>query len=134
MNEPATTPDLLDSALRGMAFGRLGIGASSRVAARASTVIGGLGGGASGELDYMMRVFGIRAVALGTGYLTSAGDAQRAWQRLAFMCDVSDTIAGLNHMRRRDIPLASAIGLTLLTGSYALIGAAKIRRDLESGG
>ena len=32
------------------------------------------------ELDYMNRVFGVRAVTLGVGYLAWSGDARRLWQ------------------------------------------------------
>jgi hypothetical protein len=114
-----------------MAFGRLGLGIPARLVPRLSSWLSGLGGSASPGLDYMMRVFGIRAVALGTGYLTTTGEARMHWQRLAFMCDVSDTLAGLGHIRRRDIPLAAALGLTLLTGTYAVLGGAKIKRDMS---
>ena len=34
------------------------------------------------ELEYMTRVFGVRAVALGVGYLASSGEARRLWHRL----------------------------------------------------
>jgi hypothetical protein len=122
--------DRVDAALEAMAYGRIGLGGPARLSARLSTYLSGLGGSASPGLDYMMRIFGIRAVALGTGYLTTEGEARRRWQRLAFMCDVSDTLAGLGHLRRRDLPLPAALGLTVLTGTYAAIGAAKIRRDL----
>ena len=84
----------------------------------------GAGYAATPELDYMNRVFGARAFALGSGYLLSSGDARRLWQRLAFAIDVSDTIAGIGHLRRGDIPRGSAIAATALTGSYMLVGAA----------
>lgn len=125
MSEPA-----IDTALRGMAYGRIGLGVPARIAPGLSSRLSGLGGSASPGLDYMMRVFGVRAVALGAGYLSTSGDARRRWQRLAFMCDVSDTVAGIGHIRRRDIPVPVAIGLTLLTGGYTLVGASKIHADM----
>jgi hypothetical protein len=79
----------------------------------------------------MNRVFGARAIGLGSGYLLSSGDARRLWQRLAFVIDTSDTIAGIGHLRRGDIPLASALAATALTGGYMLVGAAAIAADLN---
>ena len=119
----------LDRALTGLALGRLALGAPSRLRPRGMARGFGAAAAATPELDYMTRVFGIRAVALGLGYLTSDGAARRRWQRLALMCDVSDTLAGLGHLRRRDLPLASALATTALTGGYALVGAAKATRD-----
>jgi hypothetical protein len=129
---PPAPDDRLDAALKGMALGRLGLGVPARLAPRLSTWLSGLGGSASPGLDYMMQVFGVRAVALGAGYLSTDGEARRRWQRLAFMCDVSDTLAGLGHIRRRELPLPAAVGLTLLTGTYAVLGGAKIRCDMRS--
>jgi hypothetical protein len=83
----------------------------------------------SPELAYMARVFGIRAIALGAGYLVSEGEARRLWQRLAFACDISDTIAGAGHLRRGDMPPSTALPLTSMTGTYAAIGAARIALD-----
>ena len=80
----------------------------------------------------MTRVFGIRAIALGAGYMLSEGPARRLWQRLALACDVSDTIAGVGQLRRGDVPPASAWALTVMTGSYTAIGAAKLARDLSA--
>ena len=46
------------------------------------------------ELEYMTRVFGVRAVALGVGYLASSGDARLLWHRLWLLCDSADTAMG----------------------------------------
>ena len=119
----------IERALAALAWGRIGLGVAARAAPRTVTGAFGAADAASPELDYMNRVFGARAFALGTGYLLSAGDARRLWQRLAFVCDVSDTIAGLGHLRRRDLPLAPALAATVLTGSYMLVGAAKLAAD-----
>ncbi|HMJ04597.1 MAG TPA: nuclear transport factor 2 family protein [Conexibacter sp.] len=122
----------LDRALAGLALGRIALGAPSRLSPRGTARVFGAGGATSPELDYMTRVFGIRAVALGLGWLTSDGTARRRWQRLAFMCDVSDTVAGIGHLRRRDMPRGPALATTALTGGYMLVGAARVLRDLRS--
>ena len=122
----------LDRALAGLALGRIALGAPSRLAPRGMARAFGAGRAASPELDYMTRVFGIRAVALGIGWLSSDGAARRRWQRLAFLCDVSDTLAGIGHLRRRDLPRAPALATTALTGAYAFVGALRVAADARA--
>lgn len=129
---PFRTQPPLDRALAALALGRVALGAPSRLAPRATARAFGAGRAASAELDYMTRVFGIRAIALGLGWLSSDGAARRRWQRLAFMCDVSDTIAGIGHLRRRDLSRAPALATTALTGGYALVGALRLAADARS--
>ena len=123
----------LERAVTGLAAGRLALGTLARVAPRATTSLFGARSAASPELDYMNRIFGARALALGGGYLLSDGDARRVWQRLALAVDISDTVAGAGHLRRGDIPRASAIAAVALTGTYAAIGAARLAADVAGG-
>lgn len=125
-------PPPFERALAGLALGRVALGAPSRLLPRATARAFGAGRRATPELDYMTRVFGIRAVALGLGWLSSTAGARRRWQRLAFMCDVSDTVAGIGHLRRRDLPRAQALATTALTGGYALVGGLRVARDLAA--
>jgi hypothetical protein len=122
----------IDRGLAVLAAGRIGLGTLARIAPRATTRMFGAGAAASPELDYMNRVFGARAFALGSGYLLSAGAPRRLWQRLALVCDVSDTLAGAGHLRRGDIPRSSAVGAVALTGAYMLVGLAKLVADLSA--
>ncbi len=116
--------------LAGLAVGRLVLGAAGRLAPHATARAFRAEDPGSAELAYMTRVFGARAIALGSGYLLSRGEARRTWQRLALGVDVADTIAGVGHLRRRDIARPKALALTALTGTYAAIGAARLARDL----
>jgi hypothetical protein len=120
----------LATALAGMALGRLALGAVSLASPGAGARLFGIERTLTPELEYMARVFGIRAIALGSGYLVSEGEPRRLWQRLAFACDVSDTIAGLGHLRRGDMPRSTAGALVALTGTYAAIGATRVALDL----
>ena len=122
--------DGLAGPLRGLAVGRLVLGAAGRLAPHATARAFRADDPDSAELAYMTRVFGARAIALGSGYLLSRGEARRTWQRLALGVDVADTIAGVGHLRRRDIAAPKALALTALTGAYAAIGAARLARDL----
>ena len=129
---PAGATQRVDTPLAGLAVGRLVLGTMSRLAPRATARAFGAGRAGSPELDYMTRIFGARAVALGSGYLLSRGDARRVWQRLALGVDVSDTLAGIGQLRRKeDLPRAGALATVALTGTYAAIGAAKLVRDLS---
>jgi hypothetical protein len=119
-------------ALAGMAIGRLALGAVSLISPAAGARMFGIDREPTPELEYMARVFGIRAIALGSGYLATEGEPRRLWQRLAFACDVSDTVAGLGHLRRGDMPRPTAAALVALTGSYATIGAMRVARDLTN--
>ena len=119
----------LDRALHGMAIGRIVLGVLARVSPEATTRLSGAGGSKGPEFDYITRVFGARAIALGTGYLASEGDARRLWQRLAFFCDVSDTIAGAGQLRNEEVPLVARVWLLSLTGGYAALGAARVLED-----
>jgi hypothetical protein len=120
---------VLGAALGTMAVGRLGLGALSIANPAAAARGFGMDAAVTPELSYMARIFGIRAIALGSGYLLSDGSARRLWQRLAFACDVSDTLTGAAHLRRGDLPGNAAVALTTLTGTYAAIGAARITAD-----
>ncbi len=120
---------MLGAALKSMAVGRIVLGALSLASPGAAARSFGMEGAITPELTYMARIFGIRAIALGSGYLLSEGDARRLWQRLAFICDTSDTIGGFGHVRRADLPGNTAVALTALTGTYAAFGAARIAAD-----
>ncbi|MFC8045802.1 hypothetical protein [Nocardia sp. NPDC057353] len=78
------------------------------------------------ESLYLTRVYGIRALAMGFGYLT-AGPRERArWLRLGLLIDLSDTVAGLGHVRRRDVSPRVAWPLVALTGAYAAAEAVRL--------
>jgi hypothetical protein len=53
-------------------------------------------------------------------------------QRLAFACDISDTLTGIAHVRRGDLPGPAAEALTALTGTCAAFGAARVAQDLAA--
>lgn len=121
-----------NGALAALAAGRIGLGLLSRAAPRRTAAMFGAGAAATPELDYMMRVFGARAFTLGAGYLLSDAEGRKLWQRLAFVCDVSDTIAGIGDLRRGETRRFSALASVVLTGSYMAVGGARVVRDVAS--
>jgi hypothetical protein len=122
----------VEAGLLAMAVGRIAGGAASRVTPSGTARFFGSGGERSPELDYVVRVCGIRAMALGLGYLSTTGDARRRWQQLALLCDISDTVAGIGDLARGNVPRTTALGATVRAGIFAAIGAARIHR--QSGG
>ncbi|MBB5917565.1 hypothetical protein BJY24_006477 [Nocardia transvalensis] len=128
-NQASRTDRTLATALRGLAAGRIALGAASLVAPR--WLGRTLGMRLGPESVYLTRIFGARALALGLGYLTAPEGERRRWQRLALMVDIIDTTHGANHLARGDVPRTAAAPLVALTGSYMAVGAARLARDLR---
>ena len=109
-----------------LAAGRIVLGVTSLVAPRAfATAVGVVN--PSDELSYMTRVYGARAVAMGTGYLTATPHEQARWAKLSLAIDISDTIAGTrqafpNRTSRRPVAV-----MIVLTATYAAVGLAAAR-------
>lgn len=124
-------PGALATTLHVMAVGRIALGAGSLLAP--STLARMFGSRSSPELDYMTRVFGARAIALGTAYLM-AGPRERArLQRLCLGVDISDTVAGLSGIGRNSGPTRHSLAAAVaVTGPYALIGALRLLTDLRA--
>jgi len=116
---PESANDGLAGALRGLAIGRIISGVAALAAPNLLAKICRVP--ASPELTYMTRIFGVRAVALGLGYLTSPASEFFRWQQLALMVDITDTVHGAAHLVRCDLPRASAVGLVALTGGFMTV-------------
>ncbi|MGB3522986.1 MAG: hypothetical protein WBA50_16055 [Mycobacterium sp.] len=130
--DTATGTDLpvtqnLNSALSVMAIGRMILAVVSLAAPRQFAKLVGVR--PSSELTYMTRIYGARAFAMGLGYLTSGVRERYRWKRLSLMVDSLDTINGVSHLVRGDLPLRAAVSMVGLTGSYAAIGATRIATE-----
>ena len=130
--DTATGTDLpvtqnLNGALSVMAIGRMILAVVSLAAPRQFAKLVGVR--PSPELTYMTRIYGARAFAMGLGYLTSGARERYRWKRLSLMVDSLDTLNGVSHLVRRDLPLRAAVSMVGLTGSYAAIGATRIATD-----
>ncbi|WGX94226.1 DUF4267 domain-containing protein [Nocardioides sp. L-11A] len=118
-------PDSLDS-LDLLAWGRIGLGLASLVVPAATAR--GFGIAPTPEVGYLTRIYGGRAIALGTAYLL-AGETERArLQLLSLGVDLSDTATGLGHLVRRDSRPRAMLLATALTGAYAAVGARRALR------
>jgi hypothetical protein len=94
MRESASGP--IGAAMAGLAAFRVALGAASWFAPGPLARSYGLSRRrVTPELEYMTRVFGVRAVALGVGYLSSSEEGRRLWRRLWLLCDAADTAMGI---------------------------------------
>lgn len=124
----------IDGALVAMGVGRIVWGLAALASPALNTRLAGMSDRRTPELDYMIRIFGSRALALGLGHSLSEGAQRRLWQRLSLMVDTSDTVFGLGHLLRGDVPRRSSAGLVAATGTYAVLGALKVARDRRTAG
>ncbi|HEY1971373.1 MAG TPA: hypothetical protein VGH89_25690 [Pseudonocardia sp.] len=120
-----------DRALSGLAAGRVALGSAALLAPRATLRLFGIRPRA--DLCYLTRIYGGRAIALGIGYLTEPSQHRGRWHRLGLFVDTSDTATALGHYLRRDVPRPAILKLGALTGSYMLVGAARLWSDLATG-
>jgi hypothetical protein len=98
---PNASNGAVGKAMTGLAAFRIVLGAASWIAPRTVARSYGLDEKqATPALEYMTRVFAVRAIALGVGYLSSTGEARRLWQRLWLLCDAADTVMGVGMVAR----------------------------------
>ena len=103
-----------------LAAGRILLGALALAAP--GRLAGSFGLRHSPELNYMTRIYGGRAIALGAGYLSEPAEYRGRWHRLGLFVDTSDTLTAVGHLARRDVPRPAAAALCALTGGYAAVG------------
>jgi hypothetical protein len=77
----------------------------------------------------MNRVFGVRAVSLGVGYLASSGKARELWHRLWLLCDGADTVMGSAMAARGRFPALTAVQALAITGGATAIDLAAMRQS-----
>ncbi len=128
---PLPADSAIDKAVLAISVGRIvPYGAPSWVAPTLCARLLGAGPAASDpHVRYLMRIFGIRAIALGASYLLNTGSARRTSQRLALVVDTADTVmtpfCGL--------PRPVLVRSLLITVPYAAVGWARALKDLQSG-
>jgi hypothetical protein len=75
----------------------------------------------------MNRVFGVRAIALGAGYVLADDPSRALWERLWLLCDAADTAMGAAMVARRRLGPVTAAQALLLTGGATAIDVAALR-------
>ncbi len=127
---PLPADSAIDKAVLAISLGRIvPYGAPSWLAPTLSARLLGAGPAATNpHVRYLMRIFGIRAIALGSLYLLNTGSARRTSQRLALVVDTADTLmtpfCGL--------PRRTVVRSLLITVPYAAIGWTRVVKDLQT--
>lgn len=115
------------AATRGLAFFRIFLGLFAWFAPRTmNRVFGVPRDDDSAALDYMNRVFGVRAIALGVGYLTAAESSHPHWHRLWLLCDAADTVMGARMVAKAELRPFTAVQALAITGGATAIDVAAI--------
>jgi hypothetical protein len=127
---PAASSDETQPAMRALALFRIGLGAFAWLAPRTMNRIFGVRReDESPALIYMNRVFGVRAISLGIGYLSSRGRARELWHRLWLLCDSADTAMGLGMAARGQLRPFTAAQALLITGGATAVDLAAMRGE-----
>jgi hypothetical protein len=118
------------AAMRGLAVFRIVLGAAAWAApGRLSRAFGVPESRITAELDYMNRVFGVRAITLGLGYLAASEEGRALWHRLWLLCDTADTAMGAAMVARGRLGGRSGAAALLTTGLAAAIDVAALRES-----
>jgi hypothetical protein len=119
--------------MRGLALFRIGLGGMSWLAPYATARLFGTPEDRNTpELAYMTRVFGARAIALGSGFLASNEDGRSLWHRLWLLCDAADTVMGVGMVARGRVGLRQGAPLVAVTGAAMALDVARIRDEQGS--
>ena len=120
--------DIPPPAVLGLAWFRVAVGTFAWVAPKAmNRVFGVPRRDDSPALIYMNRVFGVRAVSLGIGYLASRGEARKLWHRLWLLCDTADTAMGAAMVAGGELGAVTAVQALAITGGATVVDLAALR-------
>lgn len=129
---------LLQHAFKAAAVGRIVLGTTAFVAPKLQTRMNAVPDStASTEMNYLIRIFGARALAIGLGYLISDESNRRRWQRLGLLVDTLDNVNAAIEWRRLDRGdprIGSLRRLVAVTGPYAVLGAVGAAQALKPEG
>ncbi|WP_041944705.1 hypothetical protein [Tsukamurella paurometabola] len=107
-----------------MAAGRIAWGAAAVAAPRANLRAAGAPSLATPHTEYLIGVFGVRALAIGLGYLGADAATRRRWRRLGLLIDVTDTLNGAMRLAATSDAETrrAARSMISITGAYAAVG------------
>lgn len=107
-----------------LAAGRIVVGAAAWLAPRLSARVMGMEPGPAVSLS--LRLFGIRDVAVGVGYLQAGAEERRRWLVLGMVMDGADAVAAVAAARAGGVRWRNAV-LIATTASAAALTAAGVR-------
>lgn len=126
MTTIASPTDRLAPAFAAMAAGRIAWGAAAVLAPRTNLRIAGAPSLGAPHTDYLIGVFGVRALAIGLGYVGGDAATRARWRRLGLLVDVVDTVNGIARFAATEDPESRRAGrrMVAITGAYAAVGLA----------
>lgn len=124
MTTTITTSDPLSPAFTLMAAGRIAWGTAAVLAPRTNLRVAGAPSLGAPHTDYLIGVFGVRALAIGLGYVTGDAATRARWRRFGLLVDVVDTVNGLARLAAADDAESRRAGrlMVAITGAYAIVG------------
>ena len=81
----------------------------------------------SPALAFVVRLFGIRDLMMGAGYLAASPDDRGVWLRTGMVADAADAVAALTAVARNGAPARTGVPLTLTALAAAAAGNAARR-------
>lgn len=103
-----------------LACGRIALGVASLAAPE--TFARTVGVAPTAATTYLTRIYGARAVAMGTAYLSGSPAERDRWHRMGLAVDITDTVQGIAQAQRGGLPARAIGSMVALTGGYAAVG------------
>jgi hypothetical protein len=118
--------------IRAFAAVRIGVGAAAWLAPRLTGRALGIDPARTPQAAFLVRLFGIRDVALGVGLITSEPGERPGWLRVGMVSDLGDALAGSIALQSHGLPLPAGLGAASSGLAAGLCGLALLRRTTNS--
>ena len=109
-------------AAQSLAVLRIGAGVGAWLMPNLAARIMGMQPG--GSLAFILRLFGVREIIMGVGYLAASPDDRDNWLRMGIVADAADAVAAAAAVRRRAVPARTGVPMTLTALGAVAAGAA----------
>ena len=101
---------------------RIGAGAGAWLMPNLAARIMGVPPG--GSLAFILRLFGIRDLIMGLGYLAASPDDRNNWLRMGIVADAGDALAAVAAVRGGAVPARTGVPMALTALGAIAAGAA----------
>lgn len=126
--DPVTAQTLRqgDQAARALALLRIGAGTGAWLAPNLAARLMGLQGGPS--VAFVLRLFGVRDLIMGLGYLSASPDARDNWVRMGIVADAGDAVGSLAAVRAGGVPARTGIPMMLTAIGAVTVATTALQR------
>ena len=77
-----------------------------------------------GSLAFILRLFGVREIIMGVGYLAASPGDRDNWLRMGIVADAGDAVAAVAAVGRGAVPARTGVPMTLTALGAVAAGAA----------